>query len=612
MLPSENRIQTWNEPTIEFEKFGENNISKTMATLDSKVSNGNKTPTKSWSDWTRIFSQEGPNIDILVCKSWTWKPSNENCPLNLLNFLTEVCPQIEELCIQSECSFLSNHLSLNPQLELKNLKSLVINHDNQNGLLDYHEILSTIIMAAGGKLEAIVFLYQDEVALKRFLDILTNLLPEYLGNLNLLRIKRWDKWHIGLLESELLSLAKIKAKRLLELDLRLGFWDNVKLSFEKMLRRFAHLSFLNIHGCFVTGAEVEPTITIDFPLMLNLQELAMGQSYTFSTVFEDASTRPAKRKESISRIEADDENETRPRKRMANDLMEDENGSFFNVTLNFGLMSQLTHLNLGATYELHHLPFADMPKLRSFRVSSEWHFLSQFKERNMYPKIKELQIPDCFEDYSLLPRILDCFPKVEKVYMSLPTVTVIRGFSKYMEDVESFKNLVLKVQFDFESSIDSCFFEDPCSEPHSQTEAQKFRALKEYTHWKDYAAVNRIEVPDFQEDEDVLVVEDKTKFAGLHVLQKKLRNGLSISFLPRTLRLPKGDLHWNDDKCEFSDTIIGYRENEYIFTKKSWNKAPWGTKLYDFKVRVKYSPWYELYFRSFFSVVPNYSNTIHL
>lgn len=97
-------------------------------------------------------------------------------------------------------------LPVKTQLKLTNLKILVINHDNHNGLLDYHEILTMIIKAAGANLEEIAFLYQDEVALKRFLNILTNLGREYLANLIYLRIARWDDCHIALWENDLNSL----------------------------------------------------------------------------------------------------------------------------------------------------------------------------------------------------------------------------------------------------------------------------------------------------------------------------------------------------------------------------------------------------------------------
>lgn len=556
-----------------------------MATLDSEVSDGDANSTKSWSDWTQVFTQKGHIIELLVCKSWTWKPIAEECPLDLLNILTNVCPQVEELYIKSECNFMATPLAVNPTLELKNLKILVINHDNHNGLLDYHEILAAIITAAGGHLEEIAFLYQDDVALKRFLDILTNLRREYLANLSYLRIARWDDWHIALLEKDLHSLAEINTEQLIYLDLQLGFWDNVRSPFEKMLKKFVNLHFLSIHGCFVTGTEVEPQITIDFPHMRNLEELSIGQSYVFSTIFEDACTRPAKRRDRSLKVHEEHTNVTvnRPRRRTLSNVMDDEVGLFFSVTINFSRMQQLTHLFIGALYELHHIPLADMPSLRSFRVCSEWHCLSQFRDRNVYPKIKELQLPDYFQDHSLLHRILRCFPKVERVHMNLPTVMVIRSFSKYMQDVESFKHLELQVQFDFESSIDSCFLSDPCSEPLTQMEADKLKVLKAYPQWREYSKINRIEVPEL--DEDVFILEDKSKFAGLHVLQKKLRNGFNLKFVPRTLRLPKGQFNWNDDECEFTDTIIGFQDKEYIFTKKAWDKAPYGIKLFGFNVR---------------------------
>lgn len=139
-------------------------------------------------------------------------------------------------------------------------------------------------------------------------------------------------------------------EQLIYLDLQLGFWENVKSSFEKMLKKFANLHFLSIHGCFVTGTEVEPLITIDFPHMRNLKELSIGQNYVFSTTFEDTSTRPAKRREKNFRVDEERTNGTvnRPGRQSINNVMDDEVGFFFSVAIYFVKMQHLTHLYLGA------------------------------------------------------------------------------------------------------------------------------------------------------------------------------------------------------------------------------------------------------------------------
>lgn len=155
--------------------------------------------------------------------------------------------------------------------------------------------------------------------------------------------------------------------------------------------------------------------------------------------------------------------------------------------------------------------------------------------------------------------------------MNLPTVMVIRSFAKFMQHVESFKHFELQVQFDFASSLDSCFLNDPTSK-----EDENLKVLKAYPEWREYAKINRIEVPEFMDD-DLVIIEDKNKFA--------ICNGFNITFVPRTLRLPKGKFNWNDDQCEFTDTLIGFKENEYIFTKNAWALVPYGVKLFSFNVR---------------------------
>jgi len=71
------------------------------------------------------------------------------------------------------------------------------------------------------------------------------------------------------------------------------------------------------------------------------------------------------------------------------------------------------------------------------------------------------------------------------------------------------------------------------------------QTLKEYKHHQDYVAEYDIELPSFDADGE--------EFEGLGVLKEKLK-GRGSSFhwnhVARILRLPKGDCHWNDDRCD--------------------------------------------------------------
>jgi len=118
----------------------------------------------------------------------------------------------------------------------------------------------------------------------------------------------------------------------------------------------------------------------------------------------------------------------------------------------------------------------------------------------------------------------------------------------------SFKRLEVRTQFDFASSLDYCFFPDSTNISQTDAEIQKMQILNEYKYHQDYVTEYHVERPSFDADGE--------EFQGLGALKEKFKGRGRYLFwkhVPRTLRLPKGNYHWNDDRCEFTDTLIGYR-----------------------------------------------------
>ncbi|OXA58213.1 hypothetical protein Fcan01_06419 [Folsomia candida] len=526
-----------------------------------------------WKKWKRLFSRVGSDIDRLDCIHWTWKSVQARCPFNLVYILSKVCPQLKQLSILSECNTKPEVLVF-PRLNLDKLTHLKIDH---NGLLKYHDQLAEIIIATNGNLERIEFAYQDEVALNRFLNILEAMEPNILAKLKYLSIQHRDGEHVALLDTEVTTLGNIKAAKLEELDLGFGFWGDTKAALEALLNNFCTLKKLKDHGSFITTDKEEPKLIINFPRMPHLEILDLGGNYEFVSVIESINERPAKRKsKKTSNINFEQgRHPPTPAKLLSSqeeDQEEDILGQYFSVTLNLPELPKLKSLILGSCYDLSDLHFARMPLLEVFRVASPWHLIVSFpsaeSRHNAYSKLKELQLPDFFQDFSFIPKIARYFPSIEKCYINLPTVKVIRAFAKVMGGVESFKHFELKTRFDFESSLNSCFLKNPWLEPQSRLEMDQVRILKEYTFWKEYAQLNNIDVPDFDIQE-----EDEATFAGLHEFRDKLET-FNITHVARKLRLPKGHLHWNHDNCEFTTTLIGYGENEYPFTQYAFENMP--------------------------------------
>ena len=134
------------------------------------------------------------------------------------------------------------------------------------------------------------------------------------------------------------------------------------------------------------------------------------------------------------------------------------------------------------------------------------------------------------------------------------------------------------VQFDFPSLLNASFLEKPSSISPSTEEQNNISVLKSYKFWEEYVKFHNIVVPIYQE-EAAEILEDKQKYAGLCALKDKFQNECSfcIRHLPRTLRLPCGELHWDDDNCKYTDTLIGFRK--YPYSKEACLAGPKGIFL---------------------------------
>jgi len=152
-----------------------------------------------------------------------------------------------------------------------------------------------------------------------------------------------------------------------------------------------------------------------------------------------------------------------------------------------------------------------------------------------------------------------------------------------MKNVKSFKHLEVKTQFDFQSSLDYCFLANSAKVKQTEEEIGKIQIMKEYPHHLDYVTEYHVEIPSFD--------ADGAEFEGLGAMKKKFRtiggNGPNFIWhhIPRMLRLPKGQYHWNDNRCEFTDTLIGYKK--IPISNEAWNLVPWGFRHWYFEVPIK-------------------------
>jgi hypothetical protein len=194
--------------------------------------------------------------------------------------------------------------------------------------------------------------------------------------------------------------------------------------------------------------------------------------------------------------------------------------------------------------------------------------------------VKEIQFPDLLRDFTFVSRISRHFPSLVKATLNLPSILVVRAFAAEMKKLESFKELDIKIRYDFSSLLNSMFLTK--MPPLGNEELENIRILKNYSYSEQYVIENNIELPIIKEDDDIEMVEDISKFVGLEELVKQL-SYFELIYIPRILRLPSGSHHWNEDECEFSQTLIGFKE--YPMSQDVYDKLPAWVKIEGF-VRV--------------------------
>lgn len=496
-------------------------------------------------------------------------------------------------------------------MHLPNLKILKLRHRIKDEFdcfrfdINYYTQLC-LILAGAPALARIEICYEDEIALKSILHALGSM-EEPLKLLSLFIRHQDEEDLVALVTSDLIELTRINAPNLQELHLAFCIWADgdgkeAKNAVENILTTFPNLVKLKITGCFTTAPNTTvPKIVLNFPRMKKLETLDLGASCKYSSILETVEERPKKkkRKKLVSNLDPGVEREkpnsgNEPTLPPDDDAIDDAHGEYFAIGINFqGLMPSLKNITLGVLYEFQTLFFTELPALKVFRVASGWAqtYPAYFPARKIkkdeeegegnpvISQVEQLQFPDSFQDAHMISRILPHFPNLTHVFINLPTVKFLRSFARTMQlhGPPSFKHLMLKTQFEFASSLESCVL-DKIVRP-SYWEREQLRTLKAYDHWEDYVKENQIELPEEEE-----VDEDVEKFCGLRFLFKKLKT-LKIRHIPRTLRLPKGTRHWIDHPVpEYTDTLIGFKE--YPFTRVVNAQCPDNLKkiLYDIDV----------------------------
>src|SRR4051812_24151413 len=234
-------------------------------------------------------------------------------------------------------------------------------------------------------------------------------------------------------------------------------------------------------------SEGNEKVTVKFPKrMSKLERLKICPEYKFVS---KKIRHPTSKRWRVVQLDRDDGNEASSLKPLKLVLILE--------TTDFPKLKEVV---LGNLIEIQEFGIGFLRKLSTFRCGSRWDLAINFPkvDNKKGPSIlKEMQLPDGLKDPSFVMSICKLVPKLEKVWIYLPSVAVLRTFFKCYENSEDLTELALRVQFDFETTLESCLLPELKDSSNNLSRCSKtiLSTLREYKHFQDYVRYHNIELP---------------------------------------------------------------------------------------------------------------------
>jgi len=367
-----------------------------------------------------------------------------------------------------------------------------------------------------------------------------------------------------LYETHISKLAQLELK-LIHLELGHNFWEDVTTAtFQNLLRKYSQsLEKFIMHGG-IFGTEKKDKLFVKVPRMSVLKYLSIGSEYEFASVFQNPLSLRVNHE-----IQLDVSDKT-PEPIALELFFEDK-------------LPSLKYLQLGGLNTTKEFHFGCAPNLSVFRVAGPWHLDCSFGVRNpVYPNIVEIQIPDNLLDHSFITKLPSAFPLLKKVHLFLPSAKVLLTFFDAFKNAQ-IEDLHIKVQFDFESTLESCLLGHLVNDRRSQKDILAYEKLKRYRHYEEFVKFYSIQPPltyaDFYDCDDEVgslknppVGEEPLFTCGIGAL-KQLKT-LRLEHIPRVLRIPReGETKkWWNHGCSLSQDTIGFAK--YPLSKNCLAEMP--------------------------------------
>lgn len=497
-----------------------------------------------------ILARHGKIIERLSLNKFYWEETNSIgnfSPFNLYAVFTKLCKNLRVLKFSGPFGALKITKSPTKPITLPNLTELFYTCGDMetaagsNRDVALHKIYSQIFKGASN-LERFEYTFLDlleaDQILKAMRDSSEDVPLKLFKRLKLMSTKE----EVVLGEDQISILAQVVAPSLEHLELGSGIWQDVKAgTFEKMLSQFAKLQTFILHGTRLgDSTSAKSDLCINFPRMDKLTTLSMGSEYEFESVIQTSTSTVL------------DVNVT--------------SNEFVKFVIRLPHMPSLRSITLGNLINIDDLTFKNFPNLETFKVGGPWNTTCNFLTEPPHRKVANLQFPDALKDCSLSSRIPQMFPSLQNLWIFLPSVYCLRGFFEAMASANhvKIKELHLKTQFDFESTLESCLLGRSTASTRSQRDIRNLELLQRYKFFDDYVRHYNIELPIVKEEKN----EEDFSSPGIGIL--KSLKVLQIEHIPRILRIPAGEFHWLDYRCVLTNEFIGYRR--YPLSQKCINE----------------------------------------
>jgi len=517
-------------------------------------------------NFTKLFDQYGPQIESL---------SFESMSLQMLQKIARSCPKLKILTLREHCN---ENRGMRETCEgsfiFKNLTKLAISGNSE--FMKTEKNFNSLLASVPKGLEAIQYTFTSVEDASRILRRIKS--SKNLRNLKSLVIEYTkrdnDDWEeITLGRKEINLITSLELKQLETLELNCGIWEDVSgHDLEALLSRFAPtLKNFTIAGN-VNGMDLaDKQLKFKVPKLPRLVSLSIGVVYEFDEERDTGESEDGSPSSSTVR-------QSHP------PVISLDKTELISIEVELPLLPALESLSLGNLVNLKEMCPKKFPELKTLHVGSNWTMMLNLSSSEpgssvaqahfpVFPLVRDLQFPDCFQDEFFMEKIPEMFPVLRKVTMKLPSVRCLRRFFNVMPE-SRLTALHLMTSFDFEGMLETAISSRP-SLPKAGKGSfasipfmdERFAELKKFENPQDQGKV----FLDFLRKKGVelpIPTNDPIISTPYGIGNLKELKSLVIGHIPRTIRIPTNNNLPHDHRAQKFHSFLKIGFREYPLSKR--------------------------------------------